>query len=68
MVNLPGCATRVGHQGNILIHGYDLLDHAKVWQVIANDLSHLEAQVSQLLAEYTTKDDKAPPAASPEAP
>jgi uncharacterized protein with HEPN domain len=51
---------------NILIHGYDILDHAIVWRVITNDLSRLEAQVSQLLAEYTTTEDKAPPGASPD--
>src|SRR5260370_33444951 len=45
---------------NILIHGYDLLDHAKRWHVITSDLSRLEGQVCQLLAEYTGTDPKSP--------
>jgi uncharacterized protein with HEPN domain len=34
---------------NLLIHGYDVLDHARVWEVIQNDLPRLEEQVQQLL-------------------
>lgn len=35
---------------NLLIHGYDLIDDAKVWQVIADDLPVLEKQVAALLS------------------
>lgn len=34
---------------NVLIHGYDLVDHARVWQVIQTDLPQLAAQVRNLL-------------------
>ncbi len=34
---------------NILIHGYDQIDHALVWQVIRRDLPVLLAEVSVLL-------------------
>ncbi len=36
---------------NLLIHGYDLLDHAKVWNVVANDVAKLLETVDKLLAE-----------------
>jgi uncharacterized protein with HEPN domain len=36
---------------NILIHGYDLIDNAQVWQVLTNDLPRLEQQVADLLRE-----------------
>lgn len=51
---------------NLLIHGYDLLDHAKVWQVITNDLPRLEAQASELLAEHKREAGDPPPAATGE--
>jgi uncharacterized protein with HEPN domain len=35
---------------NVLIHGYDLVDEAQVWQVIRTNLPTLEAEVSDLLA------------------
>ena len=38
---------------NLLIHGYDVIDHAKVWQVIHGDLPSLERQASALLAELS---------------
>lgn len=34
---------------NVLIHGYDVLDHARIWQVIAADLPRLKSQVDVLL-------------------
>jgi uncharacterized protein with HEPN domain len=34
-----------------LIHGYDLIDDAQVWQVIRQDLPRLKGQVSDLLRE-----------------
>lgn len=36
---------------NALIHGYDEIDHARVWRVIAGSLPVLEAEVVHLLAE-----------------
>ena len=36
---------------NVLIHGYDLIDEAQVWDVIRVNLPTLEAEVSGLLAE-----------------
>jgi uncharacterized protein with HEPN domain len=36
---------------NLLIHGYDVIDHARVWQVIENDLPRLQEQVQKLLSE-----------------
>lgn len=36
---------------NILIHGYDLVDHAEVWKIIQNDLPVLDQQVAQLISE-----------------
>jgi len=35
-----------------LIHGYDIIDQAKVWQVITQDLPELKNQVTELLQEY----------------
>jgi len=35
----------------LLIHGYDVIDHVKVWQVIQDDLPTLEKEVGELLAE-----------------
>lgn len=36
---------------NILIHGYDIIEHERVWHVIANELPTLLAQAEQLLQE-----------------
>jgi len=36
---------------NLLIHGYDVVDHARVWQVIKDDLPRLQEQVEKLLGE-----------------
>jgi uncharacterized protein with HEPN domain len=36
---------------NLLIHGYDVIDHARVWEVIQNDLPRLQEQVQKLLQE-----------------
>lgn len=38
---------------NILIHGYDLLDHDVVWQVIQRDIPVLLAEVGALLRVNT---------------
>jgi uncharacterized protein with HEPN domain len=34
---------------NLLIHGYDLIDHAQVWDVIQRSLPSLETEVTKLL-------------------
>jgi len=34
---------------NILIHGYDIVEHERVWQVVANDLPDLIKNVERLL-------------------
>ena len=53
----PATAARVGPYQqiiafrNLLIHGYDLIDDAQVWQVITADLPTLEQQVTSLLGE-----------------
>lgn len=39
---------------NVLIHGYDLIDDAQVWDVIRRDLPILEADVNKLLADATS--------------
>ena len=36
---------------NVLIHGYDLIDHQQVWQVIRNDLPPLIMVVESLLSD-----------------
>jgi|SRR6516164_3259303 uncharacterized protein with HEPN domain len=54
----PDVASRIGECRqiiafrNILIHGYDIIDQAKVWQVITQDLPELKNQVTELLQEY----------------
>jgi uncharacterized protein with HEPN domain len=45
---------------NVLIHGYDLVDPAKVWQVITHDLPRLEQQVSQLQTEHRSQQGESP--------
>ena len=36
---------------NLLIHGYDYVDHSRVWAIIQTDVPHLQMQVEQLLKE-----------------
>ena len=36
---------------NLLAHGYDLVNHARVWQVIQESLPLLKVEVEQLLSE-----------------
>jgi uncharacterized protein with HEPN domain len=53
----PETAARITHTSriisfrNILIHGYDLVDHEVVWDVIETHLPVLQRQVEALLAE-----------------
>jgi len=57
----PKVASRIsGHAEivafrNLLIHGYDLIDDGRVWQVITDDVSTLEQQVEKLIEELTGK-------------
>ena len=36
---------------NLLIHGYDSIDHNRVWEVIQKDAPKLRLQVAQMLEE-----------------
>ncbi|HEU6447292.1 MAG TPA: HepT-like ribonuclease domain-containing protein [Verrucomicrobiae bacterium] len=36
---------------NLLIHGYDSIDHSRVWGVIQNDAPKLHLQITELLKE-----------------
>jgi uncharacterized protein with HEPN domain len=53
----PATAARIGHREqiiafrNILIHGYDLLDHGLVLTTAENQVPKLVAEVEALLAE-----------------
>jgi uncharacterized protein with HEPN domain len=53
----PGVAAKIGQYAeiisfrNLLIHGYDLVDDAQVWDVIRQDLPTLEAEVIALLED-----------------
>ena len=53
----PEIAARIGDHPqiiafrNLLIHGYDLIDDAQVWRVIAQDLPRLEQQLIELLRQ-----------------
>jgi uncharacterized protein with HEPN domain len=53
----PDTSSRIGQYAqiiafrNLLIHGYDLIDDAQVWEVIRLNLPILEAEASALLAE-----------------
>ena len=38
---------------NLLIHGYDLIDEAQVWNVIQKSLPTLESEVTSILAELS---------------
>jgi uncharacterized protein with HEPN domain len=54
----PSTAARIGAYQqiisfrNLLIHGYDLIDEAQVWQVIHTSLPILESEVAALLASH----------------
>ncbi len=37
---------------NVLIHGYDLIDHAQVWKVITEQVPALRRQAEGLLDEH----------------
>jgi uncharacterized protein with HEPN domain len=53
----PETAAKIGQHAeiisfrNLLIHGYDLINDAQVWDVIRRNLPTLEAEVSTLLTE-----------------
>ena len=36
---------------NVLIHAYDVIDHAEVWRIVQTSLPTLKAEVEQLLRE-----------------
>ncbi len=45
---------------NLLLHGYDSIDHSRVWEIIQKDVPRLDGQIAQLLKEA------GPPPHSPE--
>jgi len=53
----PGALVEITHASriiafrNILIHGYDVVEHGVVWDVVQNHLPVLRQQVRALLAE-----------------
>ena len=47
---VPECGAIVAFR-NILIHGYDLIDHKRVWEVIRRDVPTLRAQIATILQE-----------------
>jgi len=53
----PAVAARIGQHAqivafrNLLIHGYDLIDDAQVWDVVEKSLPTLESEVAKLLGE-----------------
>ncbi len=53
----PETAERIGDYAriiafrNVLIHGYDLVNHEEVWKIINNNLPELLSQVEELLNE-----------------
>ena len=53
----PDTAARIGDYPriiafrNVLIHGYDLVDHALVWKIIGENLPALLSEVEALLRE-----------------
>jgi uncharacterized protein with HEPN domain len=57
----PDTAARIdGHSQviafrNLLIHGYDLVDDVRVWQVVTQDVPALRRQVEALLREEPFK-------------
>jgi uncharacterized protein with HEPN domain len=38
---------------NILIHGYDLVDHKRVWEVVQRDVPKLRDEITAILGEQT---------------
>ena len=48
--SIPECHAIVSFR-NLLIHGYELIDNAKVWQIIQTDLPILRQRVLDLLRE-----------------
>jgi len=56
----PDTSSRIGQYAqiiafrNLLIHGYDLIDDAQVWEVIQLNLPTLEVEVTALLGEINS--------------
>lgn len=54
----PDTAAKIGEHPqiiafrNVLAHGYDLVDHAKVWRVIQEHLPALQDKATELLDEW----------------
>jgi uncharacterized protein with HEPN domain len=56
----PDTSSRIGQYAqiiafrNLLIHGYDLIDDAQVWEVIQLNFPTLEVEVTALLGEINS--------------
>jgi len=37
---------------NLLIHGYDIIDHSVVWAIVSNKLDLLDREIHALMDEY----------------
>lgn len=51
-----GDSPRIISFRNLLIHGYDIVDHEVVWTIIKRDLPELLKRVEQLLADANQAD------------
>ena len=38
--------------GNIMRHGYDVVDERRVWEVVQSDLDQLKTAVTAITADY----------------
>lgn len=47
--HIPECRNIIAFR-NILVHGYAIVDHARVWRIIEEDLASLHAALEDLLA------------------
>lgn len=42
---------RIAHFRNILAHAYDIIDHARMWKIVREDVPVLRREAAALLAE-----------------
>jgi len=47
---ITDCRRIIGFR-NVLIHGYSIVNHERVWRIVREDLPKLLAEVEALLAE-----------------
>ena len=53
---IPQCRQIISFR-NILIHGYDVIDHQVVWDIVQADLQPLLQEVSQLVEKFKSAED-----------